>query len=189
MGPFPLEHSRGIAELSITLIGPGGGGKSTVAALLAERLALECFDLDRRFTDRAGDIGEYIRFGYAAYARAHVETYRRAQQDGTARRVVALSSGFMTYPQDIHPEYAGLRSDIEQSRTTFVLVPSLNCERCVAETVRRQLARPFARPAATEEAVIRERLPLYVGLAARKVETMQPIDAVVDEIVASIATR
>ena len=88
----------------------------------------------------------------------------------------------MTYPQDIHPEYARLRHDIEQSPTTFVLIPSLDCEVCVAETVRRQLERPFARSAAKEEAVIRERFPIYVGLRARKIETMRPLTAIVDEL-------
>jgi hypothetical protein len=78
-----------------------------------------------------------------------------------------------------------LRDWIEQNPTTFVLVPSLDLEICVAETVRRQLARPFARSAAREEAVIRERFAIYVGLRARKIETMRPVSAIVEELVAS----
>ena len=100
--------------------------------------------------------------------------------------VVALSSGFMMYPPNIHPEYAALRRCIEQSPTTFVLVPSLNREICVAETVRRQLVRAFARPAEREEAVIRERFSVYVGLPVRKVETMRPLVAIVDELAAAV---
>ena len=53
---------------------------------------------------------------------------------------------------------------------------------CIAETVRRQLARPFGRSAATEAAVIRERFPRYVGLRAGKIETMRPLNEVVDEL-------
>src|SRR5580765_3477610 len=102
-------------DVAITLIGPGGAGKSTVAALLAGRLGIACVDLDRRFTDRAGDISEYIsRFGYDAYARENVETYRVVLQERTDRCIAALSSGFMTYRQDIHPEYARLRREVEQ---------------------------------------------------------------------------
>jgi shikimate kinase len=64
-------------NVSIMLIGPGGAGKSTVGGLIAERLGIALVDLDRGFADRAGDISEYIhRFGYAAYARENVETYR-----------------------------------------------------------------------------------------------------------------
>src|SRR5262245_49040518 len=99
---------------SITFIGPGGAGKSTVAALVAERFGIAFVDLDRRFADRLGDISEYInRFGYESYAHANVETYRLVLEAGTDARVAALSSGFMAYPQDIHPDYAYLRRDVE----------------------------------------------------------------------------
>ena len=106
--------------------------------------------------------------------------------DGGTLCVAALSSGFMTYPQEIHSDYARLRRSVEQSRATFVLVPSLDREICVAETVRRQLGRPFARSAAQEEAVIRERFPIYVGLPARKIETMRPLATILDDLVAAL---
>jgi len=168
---------------AITLIGPAGAGKSTVALLLAERLRMRAIDLDRLFAERAGDISEYIkRFGYEVYAHQNVETYRLTLQEGTERAVVALSSGFMTYSQDIHPDYPRLRREIEQSPATIVLIPSLDRERCVAETVRRQLTRPFARSRAAEDAVIRARFPLYVGLPPRKIETMRPLSLIADEI-------
>ena len=167
----------------ITLVGPGGAGKSTVGALIAERLEMPFVDLDHRFRTEVGDISDYItQFGYGAYARENVEIYRTLMREASSPCVSALSSGFMTYPEGIHPDYARLRHDIEQSPTTFVLIPSLDCEVCVAETVRRQLERPFARSAAKEEAAIRERFPIYLGLRARKVETMRPLDAIVDEL-------
>ena len=173
-------------RLTIALIGPGGAGKTTVGALLAERLGIAFFDLDRQCEARVGDIGEYInRAGYHAYARENVDVYN-AVVDGRNLCVAALSSGFMTYPQEINPDYARLRRSIEESRATFVLVPSLDREICVAEIVRRQLGRSFARSAAQEEAVIRSRFPIYVGLPARKIETMRPLPAIVDEIVAAL---
>ena len=144
-------------------------------------------DLDQRFRARSGDIGEYIdRFGYRGYARENVDTYESLIHEGNVRFVAAPSSGFMTYPLDIHPRYARLRQRIEESPTTFVLVPSLDSETCVAETVRRQLARPFTRSAAAEEAVIRERFPIYVGLRARKIVTIRPLAAIVTELLLAI---
>ena len=173
-------------DFSITLIGPGGAGKTTAGALLGERLGMAFADLDRCFADRQGDISEYIdRFGYQAYARKNVETYRSLLAEDRLPQVVALSSGFMTYPEEVHPDYARLRRDVEQSLRTVVLIPSLDREVCIAETVRRQLTRPFARSAETEEAVIRERFSIYTGLRARKIETMRPLDAIVDELVAA----
>ena len=68
-----------------------------------------------------------------------------------------------------------------------MLIPSLNRDICIAETVRRQVARPFARTAAQEEAVIRERFPIYVGLRARKIETMSPLAMVVDELLIAVS--
>jgi shikimate kinase len=168
---------------AVTLIGPGGAGKSTVGALVAARLGVPFVDLDRRFERRAGDISAYInRFGYEAYARTNVETYFFSL-DESGDRVTALSSGFMTYSRDVHPEYSRLRQELEQSPTTFVLLPSSNREACVAETVRRQLQRRFTRTAAIEEAVIRERFPIYIALRAQRIETMGAVGAIVDELV------
>ena len=171
---------------TVTLIGPGGAGKSTIGAALAARLGTAFVDLDRRFEAQAGDIGEYIsRFGYYAYTRQNIETYR-ALIAGSGPCVAALSSGFMTYSRHMHPEYARLRRAIERRRTTFVLIPSLHREVCVAEIVRRQATRPFARPPEREEAVIRERFAIYAGLRARKIETMRPVAAIVGELAAAV---
>jgi shikimate kinase len=119
----------------IHLVGPGGAGKSTVGAELAARLDSRFIDLDRQFMERAGDISKWIdERGYAEYACKNVETYSSLQVDPPSYSIVALSSGFMTYPDDIHPKYQGLRSEIGSSPLTFVLLPSLDLEMCVAET-------------------------------------------------------
>ena len=169
--------------MAIRLIGPGGAGKSTIGALLAERLEIAFLDLDSHFAGRAGDISEYIgRHGYDAYARENVETYCSLFRAGIRPAVVVLSSGFMTYAPDIHPEYCRVRREIERHPHTFVLLPSLDRAVCVAETVRRQIARPFGRSSATEEAVIRARFEIYMALPVRKIETMRPVAAAVEEI-------
>lgn len=172
----------------IRLVGPGGAGKSTIGALLADRLALAFFDLDRHLARRVGDISEYIdRHGYHVYARENVETYCALLHEDTQPGVIALSSGFMTYPRNIHPEYARVWRELDQHVNTFVLLPSLDRDVCVGETVRRQTARPFGRSSAKEEAVIRTRFEIYMTLPLRRIETMRPVDAVVDDIVAVLA--
>jgi shikimate kinase len=171
----------------IFLVGPGGAGKSTVGAALAARLGRPSLDLDRLFTGRHGDISRFVdSFGYGVYARANVECYASLPSDDKNAAVIALSSGFMTYEDTVHPEYLRVRREVEESPYTFVLLPSLDPETCEAETIRRQLARPFARSAAREAAVIRVRFETYMALPHRKIETMKPAAAVVDEIVAAL---
>jgi shikimate kinase len=179
------DHMSGLGQ--IRLVGPGGAGKSTIGALLAERLEVAFVDLDRYLAGRIGDISEYIaRYGYDAYVRENVETYCSLLRAETRPGVVALSSGFMTYPHDIHPEYSRVRRELEHHPNTFVLLPSFDRDVCVAETVRRQIARPFGRPSAKEEAVIRARFEIYMSLPVRKIETIRPA-AAVDEIVAPLS--
>ena len=171
----------------IQLIGPGGAGKTTVGSLLAERLGLPFLDLDVEFTVRFGDIDEFIAAcGYPAYAHANVEAYERIVENGTDE-VVALSSGFMTYTPEVHPRYAAVRNTIARSRTTFILLPSLDLETCVAETVRRQMARALTRRTpCREESVIRERFATYVYLPVQKVVTMRPPLDVAADIAATL---
>lgn len=171
----------------IHLVGPGGAGKSTVGAALAAQLDWPFLDLDSEFMSRVGDISEVIdREGYETYAHKNVETYV-AVAEASRRSLIALSSGFMTYPERIHPQYARIRSRIALTRGTVVLLPSLDLEICVQETVRRQLARPFARSAGKEESVIRERYGIYMAVPAAKVETMMSVDEVVEQIIGLLA--
>jgi shikimate kinase len=171
----------------IRLAGPGGAGKSTAGALLAERLGAPFVDLDEEFIATAGDISVYLDAqGYDAYAVRNVSVYVAAVAAAGRGAVLALSSGFMTYRADIHPDYERSRREIASSPSTFVLLPSLDFETCVAEIVRRQLLRPFARSAEREEHVIRTRFPIYFHMPARKVETMRPEPDVVDGLMALV---
>jgi shikimate kinase len=174
----------------IQLIGPGGAGKSTIGAALAMRLGCPFHDLDREFECRRADIDAFIGArGYEAYARENVALYLEVGPH-LSGAVLALSSGFMVYPKYVHPAYAAVREAIAGSRTAVVLLPSLDREACVAETVRRQLGRPIGRrDAAREEAVIRERFDRYMGLPAMKMETMRPALEVAAAIHARLAAE
>ena len=177
--------------MMIRLIGPGGAGKSRTGPLLAARLGAQFVDLDERFAAAVGDISKYMEFhGYEAYAVRNAQGYAELIRDTAGQEcVLALSSGFMTYREDVHPACAHLRRDIAASPTTFVLLPSLDLETCVTEIVRRQRGRPFSRSAEREEQVIRARFALYRDLPVTKVETMRPVAEVVEAIAAHIAAQ
>ncbi len=171
----------------IRLVGPGGAGKTTTGARLAQRLGLTFVDLDERFAATHGDISEYLDVhGYALYAMQNVQSYREVIGAAAEPQVLALSSGFMTYAVDAHPDYARIRGEIAASATTLVLLPSLEYETCVAETVRRQLGRPFGRSAEREDQIIRQRFAVYRNLTATKLETMKAVSEVVEAAVAKL---
>ena len=133
------------------------------------------------FREYAGDISHYLQqCGYQAYARKNVDVYRSIAAEGG---VIALSSGFMTYAEEVHPSYAEIRAAIAESSTTFVLLPSLDVETCVAEIVPRQVHRRLGLVASREEAKIRERFTIYMALPALKVTALQSPDAIVTEII------
>ena len=172
----------------IHLIGPGGAGKTTAGAALADRLDLPFVDLDAEFAASRGDVSAYVdTHGYDAYAAQNVSVYSALTSVAEPFRVVALSSGFMTYRRDVHPSYPSLREKVASSPLTFVLLPTLDLQTCVAETVRRQLTRAFAKSSEREEHVIRTRFPIYASLPTRKVETMQPVAVVVAELLELLA--
>ena len=167
----------------IHVVGPGGAGKSTVAPLVAAALGAPCYDLDAHFTVTHGSVNAYIAtHGYRSYAAANVRSYRVLSKMRAG--VAALSSGFMVYPADITPEYSSLRAALAVAPTTVVLLPALELEACVAETVQRQVSRGHGRTSAAHaEAKIRERFGHYLGLPARKVASDGPPNVVAAEIV------
>jgi shikimate kinase len=170
----------------IYLVGPGGAGKSTVGSGLASRLDLPFIDLDLEFMEHVGDISHHIDHrGYNSYASENVLLCLSILAT-PGRGVIALSSGFMAYPESVHPAYPALRSYICKSSTTFVLLPSLDLETCVDEIVRRQVARPIGRSLEREEAVIRERHAIYMAIPATKIETMRPVTEIVEQMIAQL---
>ena len=170
--------------VEVHLVGPGGAGKSTTGHLLAERVDFRLVDLDQLFMDVSGDINDWIaRRGYESYANRNVQNYVDASssKDNT---VYVLSSGFMTYNLDVHARYESIRLRIAKDANTYVLLPSLDKESCVAETLRRQAYRPIPMGSArSEEAKIRQRFATYMAIDAHKVTTMRPTEDIVREIV------
>ena len=157
----------------IHFIGAGGSGKSTTGRMVAKFLGWPFLNLDRLFDKEHDNIDDFIaRQGYAAYAAANVETY--LQVNANELGVFAVSSGFMTHPDTIHVSLPAIRRCVVARPSTFVLLPSIDLELCVAEKLRRQRTRrlPRRRSDSREDEVIRERFQVYVGLPLRVITTM-----------------
>jgi shikimate kinase len=90
----------------IQFVGPGGAGKTAVGRVLGRRLGVPFTDLDEKFRERARDISGFLaRHGYAAYCTRNVETYLEVVGAAPDDAILALSSGFMTYTDTVHPTY------------------------------------------------------------------------------------
>ena len=67
----------------IHLIGPGGAGKTTIGAIVAQSLGCDFLDLDAEFEARIGDIDVFIgENGYGPYASANVGVYLNLKHSG-----------------------------------------------------------------------------------------------------------
>lgn len=170
-------------NIQIRLAGPGGAGKTTAGQLLAERLGVPFFDLDECFLEASGDIDEWIaRRGYESYAFQNVDNYLKRSTRNDA--VCALSSGFMTYPNTVHPKYVELRSAVSIHPQSFVLLPYRDKDLCVTEIVRRQMLRPtITASREREQEKIRDRFDSYLSLGMTIIESAQPPAQIADEIV------
>ncbi|HCB1498579.1 TPA: shikimate kinase [Klebsiella michiganensis] len=151
---------------TLFLIGPGGVGKSTVGALLAQALGYRLIDLDSQFCEQILNIREYIqRDGYENYVRENAALCTRLLADNPdEKRVVALSSGFLA--TDVCPDIvASNRQLVRQAGYSILLLPSEDIDIATRIVVERQLARGFGLVREKEEAKFRQRFKEYYGLA------------------------
>lgn len=171
--------------MRVHLIGPGGAGKTTAGQELALLLEWDFHDLDQYFLKVVGDISKFINdHGYEAYAARNIETYIELLASIEYHCVIALSSGFMVYPVDVHPDYRKLKKNLAGDGNTFLLLPSVFLESCVDETVRRQLGRSYLTGGAeAEEKKIRKRFSEYSALPCKRIETSSPPLLVAHKIV------
>ena len=160
------------------VIGPPGSGKTTVGALLAERLGVGFRDTDHDVEATAGKpIGEiFVDDGEQRFRDLERSAVRAAlaEHDG----VIALGGGAVLD--------AGTRSELAG-------LPVVYLEVGLSDAVKRvglASARPLLvlNPRSQFRKLMEERRPVYEGLAALKVKTdeREPAD-IVDEIVQGLA--
>ena len=166
----------------LVLTGFMGAGKSTIGALLAERLGWTFLDLDRLVEERSGaSVPElFDREGERGFRR--LESTALASALRRTETILALGGGA--------PETLTNRLLLEQTPGTVVLfldAPFATLfDRCMLQT----LARPVLADPAAAQLRFTERQPLYRRLARHTVNThrLDP-GAVTDAVLAMLSAR
>ncbi len=174
---MPSESTTRIDQASapagvdrIVLTGFMGSGKTTVGALLAERMGWKFLDLDREIERRDGrSVPQIFRESGEAHFR-RLETAALASLLGQRRLVLALGGGA--------PEELGNRLLLEQTPHTAVVYLSAPyatlVNRCQTQAIDPEaIARPVLADLVAAEARFHARRPLYERIASHSVDTSQ----------------
>lgn len=130
-------------------------GKSTVGALLAERLGWGFVDFDRRILERTGrSAGELIRERGEAEFR-ELERSVTEEVAGTERVVLAPGGGWVTRPELME------RLGADTIRVWLRVTPDEALRRAASDDTDRPLLGPLAGRRERVEALLRTREPLY----------------------------
>ncbi|MGP3974758.1 shikimate kinase [Streptomyces sp. 8N114] len=162
---------------AIVLVGPMGVGKSTVGAILAERLGVTCRDTDQDIVEQAGKpISEiFLDEGEPHFRELERAAVRTALAEHTG--VLALGGGAVL---------------AEETRALLAGRPVVFLEMGVAEAVKRvglDAPRPLLviNPRQQWRKLMEERRPLYTEVARVVVSTEDRTpDDVADEILAAL---
>jgi shikimate kinase len=135
----------------LLLIGPGGSGKSSLGSELAPLLGRRLIDLDEAFHRRVADIGVFLASaGYHQYKVQNSLLAAQLAAEAAVPSLLVASSGFLTPDNPWQALEANLV--LLGGCYSVCLLPSRSLEDAVSVIVERQLARPFARDRAGEEA-------------------------------------
>jgi shikimate kinase len=147
----------------LLLIGPGAAGKSCLGAVLAPLLGRTLIDLDGEFLQRIGNIDAFIRAeGYGRYKMRNSLLAGEIVGSATGPALLVASSGFLT--ADNPPQALEANRALLASSYSLCLLPARSPEIGMEIIVARQLGRSFSRGREREEAVIRDRYPVYAAL-------------------------
>ena len=171
---------------TLFLIGPGGVGKSTVGALLAQEMNYRFSE----FCEQLLNIRQYIqRNGYERYVRDNAALCSRLLAENPhEKRVVVLSSGFLA--TDVCPEIvAGNQQLVRQSGYSILLLPSEDIDIATRIVVARQLMRGFGLVREKEEMKFRQRFREYCALDDCRVVSSEEPERVAELVREKVAAE
>lgn len=150
-------------EPNIVLIGMRGGGKSTVAKLLAKKTGMKFADLDRMVEKAAGmPIPEIVeKYGWSYFRDRESEIVRKASQG--RGQVISTGGGAINRPENI----AALK---QRGILVFLSASAEVLARRIEGDVNRPRLTEAATTLAEVEAVLEERKKLYEAVADEMID-------------------
>ncbi len=172
-------------EENLFLIGPGGVGKSTLGATLAQRLARPLIDLDLEFCRRIAVIGPYIsKHGYAAYRAANLDLAIELLATARQPSLMVTSSGFLAAPAPSADYQRALA--LVRTGYSIALLPSLDLDQATGIVVARQLGRGFGLESAEETRKFQTRFAIYRDLGDMRVVSTAPPDEIAGAVIGAL---
>ena len=147
--------------MKIFLIGPGGVGKTTCGAILANLLGYSFIDLDREFIKRIENVDNYITaYGHEKYRFMNSKLFYTILSQHSQNLVFSLSSGFLVH-EDMNKLTSKHAQTLKELGVSILLLPSESLNKSMEIVVARQLSRGFGLTEDREKEKFTKRFPIY----------------------------
>ena len=155
--------------MKIFIIGPGGVGKTTCGAILANLLGYSFIDLDKEFNKRVANTGNFINtHGHEKYCLMNSKLFYKILSQHLQNFVFSLSAGFLDH-ENMNELTLKHKQTLKESGITILLLPFDSLDKSMEIVVKRQLMRGFGLTKDREEVKFIQRFPRYKVLGDIKI--------------------
>src|SRR3989339_1657251 len=173
--------------MKIFIIGPGGVGKSTSGAILANLLGYNFIDLDAEFCERVENVGAYInKHGYEKYCFENSKLFYEILGQHLENFIFSLSSGFLVH-EGINHLTTKHRQALKEVGVSILLLPSRSLDISTEIVIKRQLSRGFGLKEDREKIKFTQRFHIYKKLGDIKIFSHNKPEIIAEQMKKEIA--
>ncbi|MCK5475458.1 MAG: shikimate kinase [Candidatus Pacebacteria bacterium] len=168
--------------MKIFLIGPGGVGKTTCGAILANLLGYNFIDLDREFNERIADTSDFIdAYGHKKYWLMNSKLFYEILSQYSGNFVFSLSAGFLDHKNmdELTLEH---KRTLKELGISVLLLLSESLDKSMKIVVKRQLLRGFGLTRDREEVRFIQRFQKYKILGDIKIFSYDKPETIAEQM-------